>query len=171
MTGPRNAFGSLVCSVAVALAAAGCSSDHPFAADEDATANEGEAAEAGYTIPDYWKSMVAPEDRGTRYDAPWWYLTDEDLMDAVAAANGRVSIGFKDPDERGGVDNDGKVLASPESVAIGKDFLRGFGITFEIEFQLIPAVSATISPDLVPTIREHPRVDYISARLPGERAG
>lgn len=99
-----------------------------------------------------WESHVLEEDRGTRYDAPWWYLSDQDLATAVAAADGKVTIGFKDPEARGGVDSRGGMLASPSAVALAKEFLRGMDLTFEIEFELIPAVATTAAPELVATI-------------------
>jgi hypothetical protein len=39
-------------------------------------------------------------------------MSDDDLASAIGAVGGRVLIGFKNPGDRGGVDNDGAMLAS-----------------------------------------------------------
>ncbi len=118
-----------------------------------------------------WRSRVPEEDRGTRYDSPWYWLTDTELSAAVAAAGGRAIIGFKDPNERGGVDEEGRVICSPASQAAGKQFLRDLGLAFELEFVLAPAVTLIVPVDLVPVIRSNPLIDYIEPVLPGVRAG
>jgi subtilisin len=112
---------------------------------------------------------VPEQERGTRYDAPWWYLTDAELSAAVAAADGRVAIGFKDPAARGGVDHAGRVVASAAAANAGKTFLRDLGLNVDFEFQLAPAVLLRVPPKLVPLIRANPRIDYIEPLLPGER--
>ena len=118
-----------------------------------------------------WRSRVPEADRGTRYDSPWYWLTDAELSAAVAAAGGRVSIGFKDPSERGGVDEEGRVICSPASEAAGRKLLRDLGLVFEFEFLLVPAVTLTVPVELVPVIRSNPLIDYIEPVLPGVRAG
>jgi len=118
-----------------------------------------------------WRSRVPEEDRGTRYDSPWYWLTDAELSAAVAAAGGRASIGFKDPNEPGGVDEEGRVIGSPAPQAAGKQFLRALGLAFELEFVLAPAVTLIVPVELVPVIRSNPLIDYIEPVLPGVRAG
>ena len=75
---------------------------------------------------------------------------------------------------RGGVDARGHSTTSSASVAAGKAFVRDLDMRFDVEFRLIPAVSATIPTnrisELVPLIRHNPRVDYIEPVQTGRRA-
>lgn len=149
----------------MALLPAACADEVPLAAPEDEQAAVFDPDAVGQA----WRSQVPQEDRGTRYDAPWWYLSDAELTSAVAAADGRVGIGFKNPGDRGGVDERGQVLASPVVVAEGKQLLRNLGLGFRVEYELIPAVSLTMPSELVASLRADPRVDYIEPLFPGER--
>jgi hypothetical protein len=115
-----------------------------------------------------WQNQVQEADRGTRYDAPYWYMTDDELASAISEVDGRVLIGFKNPGDRGGVDNDGVVLASEHSVTAGLEFLRVLGIDPQVKFEIGPAVAATVDPDLVGVIRRHPTIDYIEPDQPIE---
>lgn len=152
---------------ALVVVAAGC-------VDEPSPVEPTDAAESVATLDLglEWQERVAPEDRGTRYDAPWWYMSDSELTGAAVAANGRVAVGFKDPEARGGVDGRGRVLASSQSEEEGKRFLRERGLAFDVEFELLPAVSLTLPQgreELVAEIRAHPNVDYIEPLVPGKR--
>lgn len=60
----------------------------------------------------------------TRWDAPWWDMTDEELADRVADHDGRVIVGFKEGDARGGVDEWGRVLVSHGTAREGVAYLR-----------------------------------------------
>lgn len=153
--------------IAFVAAAAGC-------IDEPTPVEPPDAAESATTIDLAldWQENVAPDDRGTRYDAPWWYMSDSELTAAVEAASGRVAVGFKNEGARGGVDRRGRVLASSQSEEEGKGFLRERGLTFDVEFELLPAVSLTLPrgrEGLVAEIRAHPNVDYIEPLFPGTR--
>lgn len=101
--------------------------------------------------------------------APWRQMTDAELAAKITDAGGRVFIGFKDPDSAAGVDEAGRVLASPSSVAAGKAELRAVGIEILFEFSDMPMVVAQMSAALLPAIRRHPLVDYVEPILPGLR--
>ncbi len=120
-------------------------------------------------------TMVEETDQSTflkgtsRKDTPWNRMTDAELVAAVKKVNGRVGIGFKDASSTDGVDERGRVLASPNAVAAGKAFLESLGVKLEYQFISIPAVMTTIDPALTPTIRHHPNVDYIEPLGTGTR--
>jgi hypothetical protein len=142
----------------------------PACSEEQPPAEPEEPVPTGFDLDAIdWRSRVPDEDRGTRYDSPWYWLTDAELSAAVAAAGGRVSIGFKDPNERGGVDEEGRVICSPASEAAGKQFLRDLGLEIELEFVFAPAVTLVVPVELVPVIRSNPLIDYIDPALPGVR--
>lgn len=75
------------------------------------------------------------------------------LASEIRKWQGRVLIGFKDVNATDGVDSQGKVLASEESVVAAKRMLRALGIEVTYEFKKIPAIAANISADLVSEIR------------------
>ncbi|CAN5455614.1 hypothetical protein BH23BAC3_BH23BAC3_34130 [soil metagenome] len=100
----------------------------------------------------------------TRWDSPWWDMSHETLRDSIVASNGHVIIGFKNPNELGGVDLKGKVFTSPANIEGGKNFLNGLNTKKIEEIEKIPAVSAILNSstsELVEKIRCHPLIDYI----------
>lgn len=102
-----------------------------------------------------------PPGARSRWDAPWWTMSDEELADSIEVYGGRVFIGFKEPGARAGVDDWGRVLVTDATAAAGKGHLRSLGLTLEREFVLSPTVVTTIKRTLVPKIRAHPLVDYV----------
>lgn len=150
--------------VALVLVALQACVDHdpPVAPEEATMGTTSESAE-----------RLAAVEPGSRLDTPWRAMNDAELIEAVAAADGRVAVGFKDPEALGGVDDRGRVLASAGAVTEGKAFLRAMGLEFDHEFEPVPAVSLTLPPTLleqVPTIRSNPQVDYIEPVVTGTRA-
>lgn len=73
----------------------------------------------------------------SRWDAPWWEMSDFELAEHIANAGGRAIIGFKEPGARAGVDDYGRVLVSPSTVQNAKEefALRGFRILYEYQIQ------------------------------------
>jgi len=104
---------------------------------------------------------VLPAGTRSRWDAPWWNMSDAELADSIEVHGGRVYIGFKERGAQGGVDDWGRVLVSHATAAQGKGAVRAFGLSFEYESILTPTVVATIPRALVPVIRRHPLVDYL----------
>lgn len=103
---------------------------------------------------------LAPDAR-TRWDAPWWDMSDAELADSIAAHGGRAYIGFKEPGTLGGVDEWGRVLVTHAAAIEGKRAMRALGLAFEYESILAPTVVALIPRTLVSVIRRHPLVDYL----------
>lgn len=113
------------------------------------------------SVPD-----VLQRQSGDRKDTPWQRMTDAQLTEAIAATRGRVIIGFKDATSTDGMDNNGRRLALSAAVALGKSFLRDLEVSIDFEPD-IPAVIATIDPELTATIRHNPSIDYIEPSSPG----
>jgi subtilisin len=105
----------------------------------------------------------------SRWDSPWWRMSDAELTQKVQEAGGQVFIGFKEPGARGGVDDQGRVLVSGATVASGKAQLRARGIEIEMEFEDMPMVVARIPAALVTALRATPHVDYVEPVTLGER--
>jgi subtilisin family serine protease len=111
-------------------------------------------------------STVGEERSGTsstlkRKDTRWIRMSDSALAEAVRDAGGLAMIGFKDVHATDGVDDDGRVIASSEAAAAGRELLRASGARIAYEFQRTPAVAATLEPSLVATLRADPRIDYV----------
>ncbi len=145
-------------SVAFAMLAVACMDDHktpttPTALPRSATHTDG----------------TFRQDRD-RKDTPWQRMTDAELIEAVRAADGHVMIGFKDALATDGVDNQGRVLATTAAAAEGLAFLRGLDVRIGYTFQRIPAVTATITPELAETIRHNAYIDYIEPAVQGRLA-
>ncbi|CAN5357169.1 hypothetical protein BH23BAC3_BH23BAC3_34060 [soil metagenome] len=51
----------------------------------------------------------------TRWDTPWWVMSDEDMADSLRAAGGEVIISFKESDRIAGVDERGKTVVSDQN--------------------------------------------------------
>ncbi len=113
-------------------------------------------------------SYELPPDARSRWDAPWWEMSDAELADSIAAHDGLAFIGFKEADARGGVDDWGRVLVSHVTAAQAKEALRELGLNLHQEFLTIPAVTATVPRALVSLIRSHPLVDYVTPVGPVE---
>ena len=96
-----------------------------------------------------------------RKDTPWMRMSDSALVGAVRDANGLVLIGFKDLHATDGVDDDGRVIASPDAAAAGRELLRASGARIAYEFKRTPAVAARLEPSLAAALRADPRIDYI----------
>ncbi len=109
-----------------------------------------------------------PADAPSRWDAAWWNMSDSELATYVANADGRVIIGFKEPNALAGVDEYGRVLVSPATVQQAKsDFAwRGFSVIYE--YKLTPAILAEIPPSAVAQLRRNPLIDYIEPETFGE---
>lgn len=106
-----------------------------------------------------------------RKDTPWRRMTAEEFANAVQAARGEVMIGLKDAEHAEGVDNTGRVVASPGGVVAGKAALLALGVVPDYEFTRTPVITAKVSPELAVSLRNHPMVDYIEPALPGEWLG
>src|SRR6266550_4003670 len=100
-----------------------------------------------------------------RRDTPWCRMGDAELAAAIAKADGRVFIGFKDPRAAAGVDEQGHVLVSDSVVAGAKAWLRSLGVTIESEFP--SAVVALMQVQLLREIRHNPVVEYVEPIFPG----
>lgn len=96
------------------------------------------------------------------------------VADSIRAANGRAFIGFKEAGQVRGVDPQGRVLTSSETVLRMKGVLKDRGIILEVEYDLIPAVAARLPlttglEALVLELRANPNIDYVEPIVPGVR--
>ena len=123
-------------------------------------------AESGQptTTPPVEESFSEQPSRGS----PWKEMSDVDLEAKIAEAGGRVFIGFKNADAEAGVDDQGRVLASAESVAAGKAALQELGITVSREFNM-PHVAAQTPAGRVTQLRQNPHIEYVEPIFPGTR--
>jgi subtilisin family serine protease len=94
-------------------------------------------------------------------------MSDDELSRRIAEAGGRVFIGFKNPLELAGVDERGRALASPASIAAGKAHLRTVGVGLEFEFIDMPMVIARMPAARLAQLRRHPLIEYIEPIFPG----
>lgn len=107
----------------------------------------------------------------SRYDTPWREMSDRQLKEVIAEANGHVIIGFKAPGARGGVSEDGTVLVSSSQVAEAKDRLQSeFGVSPRREYELIPAMTTVLDSSVVDELRVLAILDYIEPAIEGQRA-
>ncbi|REL38483.1 hypothetical protein DYD21_00605 [Rhodohalobacter sp. SW132] len=90
---------------------------------------------------------------------PWEMLTD-----------GQVHIGFREPDQLAGRDDNGNVTVSDETVLCGKVRLRDMGVQILHEFRLSPSITAEIpaDPDFIAELRNFALIDYLEPVTTGE---
>jgi hypothetical protein len=98
----------------------------------------------------------------------------EAAADSIRATGGRTFIGFKESGQIRGVDEQGHVLTTSQTIRRMKDYLREQGISIETEFDLIPAVAARLPltgdvAGLVLRLRMNPNIDYVEPILSGTR--
>lgn len=94
-------------------------------------------------------------------------MSDTELADSVAAAGGRVMIGFKEPSARAGVDEWGNIQTSQSTTSAGKAYLEMLDVVIEDESKLAPMVVAVIDTSLIVQLRQNPLVDYVEPMLQG----
>lgn len=145
---------SVLAVATVAVGVDGCS-DEPVSVTNDAI-----GPEIAPQLVHEALQRTTQESRSRR-DTPWWTMSDNDLQDSVAAAGGRVLIGFKEVDALAGVDEYGRVLAGTHVRAEGRELLEANGALDIRPFRLMPGAEATIDPAVVGVLRRHPLVDYI----------
>ncbi len=97
----------------------------------------------------------------------WAGMSLQELTEAVADAGGRVFIGFKDSIASGGVDGRGRVLATPQAVAMAKQRLQTLGVGVQHEFRLMPVVVAEVSAAQLEALQRNPLVDYVEPVVSG----
>lgn len=131
----RNTLGFLLLATIVLTISACSDADYPASPPLDVT--EEPTQELRFPID---RSYNVPEDARSRWDAPWWDMSDDALADSVAVYEGRVFIGFKNPGSRGGVDRYGNVTASVSAVADGRELLQSLNLTIEHASVLLPTV-------------------------------
>lgn len=105
----------------------------------------------------------------TRWDAPWWEMSDEDMADSLRAVGGEVLISFKEPNQMAGVDLQGNVLVSDQTKNSGIEEIINLGAEILDEAILHPSVLAKIPVDLelISTLRNHPLVDIFEPNVTG----
>jgi len=105
----------------------------------------------------------------TRWDAPWWEMSDEDMADSLRATDGEVIISFKEPDQAAGVDLKGKVLVSNQTRDTGIEAITVLGAEILRKSKLHPSVFAKIpvNIELISTLRNHPLVDIFEPNVTG----
>lgn len=108
-------------------------------------------------------------DEFTRWDAPWWEMSDEVMADSLRKTNGEVIISFREQDQISGVDLKGKVLVGEPIINAGIKAIAGLGADILRESKLHPSVLAKIPVDteLISKLREHPLVDIFEPNVTG----
>src|SRR5690625_6089399 len=96
-------------------------------------------------------------DEFTRWDAPWWEMSDEVMADSLRKTNGEVIISFREQDQISGVDLKGKVLVGEPIINAGIKAIAGLGADILRESKLHPSVLAKIPVDteLISRSEEH----------------
>ena len=106
-------------------------------------------------------------DEFTRWDTPWWEMSDEQMADSLRANNSEVIISFKEPNQIAGVDEQGNVLVSNQTKECGIDAIIELEAEILSKATLHPSVLAKIpvDPELISTIRNHPLVDIFEPNV------
>jgi hypothetical protein len=111
------------------------------------------------------RSLGPPAFRST----VWKNMPDSQMNALLAAVGGRVVVGFKRPGHARGVTATG-LNAVPDGEAVAfKAQVRALGLTIEREYDLIPAVVATVPAGALTRLRALPFIDYVEPLIPGER--
>ena len=63
----------------------------------------------------------------TRWDTPWWEMSDEDMADSLRASGGEVIISFKESIRIAGVDERGKTVVSDQTKNSGIQAIKEAG--------------------------------------------
>lgn len=108
--------------------------------------------------------------RRARKDTPWQSMRDDALAQAIQYAGGRAIVGIKDEAALAGVDEDGRVLTSPQSVAAAKSLLESLGGKVRRVFDGLPIIVVDLPAGsrVVAALRAHRLVDYLEADGRGE---
>lgn len=103
-----------------------------------------------------------------------WDTSDAALVTAVAAGDGNVTVALKAPESPRVLDAEGATglrhAVSEADVVEGMLALEAMGVEFVYYFDTIGAVWLRIDPDLAPSIRALPRVDYVEPQQESELA-
>lgn len=105
----------------------------------------------------------------TRWDTPWWEMSDEDMADSLRASGGEVIISFKESDRIAGVDERGKTVVSNQTKNSGIQAIKEAGVEILRESKLHPSVLARIPVDteLISALRNHPLIDIFEPNATG----
>lgn len=105
----------------------------------------------------------------SRWDAPWWGMSNKQMADSLQKTDGEVIISFKAPGTNAGVANSGRVLLSDQAKTTAIEIITGLGVEILRRAQLHPSVLAKIPVDLalINALRNHPRVDIFEPNVKG----
>jgi len=103
--------------------------------------------------------------RRARKDTPWQAMRDDALARAIKNVNGRAIVGIKDESAVAGVDEDGRVMASRQSVLAAKSLLESLGGKILRVFDGLPIIVVDLptGSGIVASLRAHHLVDYVEA--------
>lgn len=106
----------------------------------------------------------------TRWDTPWWDMSDEQMADSLRVTDGEIIISFKVPGTTAGVDEKGKVLISSQAVTSAIETVAGLGVDVVRKSKLHPSILAQIPVeiDLIHSLRNHPVIDIFEPNMKGE---
>jgi subtilisin len=93
-------------------------------------------------------------------------MSDDSLAKRIAAVGGRVMIGFREPNAPLALTEAARTPVSRATRDAATAWLRSKDIAILHEYKIIPAVSATIDPSLVSTLRANPRIEYVEPDEP-----
>jgi subtilisin len=102
-------------------------------------------------------------DKITRWDTPWWEMSDEELADSISTRGNKVFISFKESGMNAGVDEFGKVLVTNSTIENGIRQIKSMGIEVLHQYKLTPYVFAKINPSkrIIRELRDNPIIDVI----------
>jgi subtilisin len=88
------------------------------------------------------------------------------LQSEIERAGGRVFIGFKESESVSGVNSHGQRIVSAATIEQTKEELRREGVEIRREYGRVPAVAATISPNMIVNLLDNSRVEYVEPVFP-----
>jgi hypothetical protein len=103
----------------------------------------------------------------TRWDSPWWEMSNEEIADSLRVANGKVIISFREPDKIAGVDIQGNIKVSNQTISNAIEAIIDLGVEVKHEYLLHPSVLAKIPVglELISRLRNHPLVDIFEPSM------
>jgi hypothetical protein len=106
------------------------------------------------------------------WDAPWWYMSNQELADSIAVSDNEVLISFKEPTNVSSRDAEGRSVGVRDvTVENGIQWVAS-EVDMEIirESDYLPSIHGKIKPtaDIVDTLRNQPCVDILEPDYVGD---
>jgi subtilisin len=101
----------------------------------------------------------------------WAEMSDDDLVERIREANGRVMIGIKAPETPRTRETSVVPGISRAAALAGRHILESLGVEITQSFRFSSDVAAVIEPEAARLLRRHPVVDYLEPSIPFSMAG